>query len=236
MSGATVFIIGGENKFYLDLQQLLSTDEMVVYRKENFQQAMDFFELYPPHMVVLDCPEGVDGLTHCQTIRTIYPELLMLISERKNNSFHKLALDLGADSSMACGDGAPLVAANIKALLRRFIPKKPDLQLKFGRLTVDARRRDVFIDGQAIALSTVEFQLFWSLAQKAGSVVSREVIHQDIYNTRYNGYDRSIDLYISRIRQKIGNHTKAAKCLKTVRGVGYQFIDDAGGQNLRPKN
>ncbi len=237
MSGANVFIIGGEKKLYLDLQQLLSMDEMTVFRKENFQEATDFFELYQPHMVVLDCPaEGVDGLTHCQAIRTMYPELLMLVSERKDNNFHKLALDLGADSSMVSGDGAPLVAANIKALLRRFVLLQPDLQLQFGRVTVDAQRRDVFIDGQALALSTVEFQLFWSLAQKAGCVVSREVIHQDIYKTAYNGYDRSIDLYISRIRQKISNLSIAANCLKTVRGVGYQFIDDAGDQKLQIRN
>ncbi len=237
MSEATVFIIGGEKKFYLDLEQLLSMDEMEVYRKENFQEATIFFELYQPNMVVLGCPaEGVDGLTYCQAIRAMYPELLLLVSERKDNNFHKLALDLGADSSMVFGDGAPLVAANIKALLRRFVPSQPELQLRFGRLNVDAQRRDVFIDGQAVALSTIEFQLFWSLAQKAGSVVSREIIHQDIYNTTYNGYDRSIDLYISRIRQKISNHSGAANCLKTVRGVGYQFVDDAGGQKLQIRN
>lgn len=231
------FIISGEKKFYLDLQQILSLDDMAVYRTGNFLEAKNCFAMHPPHMVILDCPaESIDGLTHCQAIRTAYSGLLMLISDRRDNNFHKLALDLGADSSMVCGDGAPLVAANIRALLRRFVPWQPELQLTFGSLTVDAQRRDVFIDGQAMALSTIEFQLFWSLARKAGCVVSREVIHQDIYNTTYNGYDRSIDLYISRIRQKIGTHSDAANCLKTVRGVGYQFIDNASGQRLQIKN
>jgi DNA-binding response OmpR family regulator len=226
MSGPAVLIIGGDGKFYVDLEQHLNMDDLVVNRIEHFQQAINNFNLYQPCMVVLGCPaEGVSGLTHCQEIRTLYSGLLLLLSEREDNNFHKLALDLGADASMACGDGVPLVASLIKALIRRFVSLKPELQLTFGSLTVDAERRDVFISGQALALSTIEFQLFWCLAQKAGCVVSREELHKDMYNTTYNGYDRSIDLYISRIRQKIGNYQVSAICLKTVRGVGYQFID-----------
>ncbi|MCF6180322.1 MAG: helix-turn-helix domain-containing protein, partial [Geopsychrobacter sp.] len=70
----------------------------------------------------------------------------------------------------------------------------------------------------------IEFQLFWSLAQKAGCVVSRDDIHLDLYNAAYNGYDRNIDLYISRIRQKIGDDPSLPRYLKTVRGVGYMFV------------
>jgi DNA-binding response OmpR family regulator len=227
MSGAAVLIIGGQGKFYLDLEQHLGMADMVVNRIELLQKISDVFELYQPNMVVLDCPaEDVSGLMYCQEIRTIFPGLLLLVSEREDNNFHKLALDLGADSSMARGDGVPLIAALIKALLRRFVPSKPELQLTFGSLIVDAERRDVFIEGQALSLSTIEFQLFWCLAKKAGCVVSREDLHKDMYNTTYNGYDRSIDLYISRIRQKIGNYPASTICLKTVRGVGYQLIDD----------
>jgi len=226
MSGVAVLIIGGEEKFYLDLEQHLNMGDMEVDRIESFQKATNNFELYQPCMVVLGCPaEGVSGLTYCQELRTLYSGLLVLVSEREDNNFHKLALDLGADASMVCGDGVPLVASLIKALVRRFVPLKPELQLTFGSLTVDAQRRDVFIDGQALALSSIEFQLFWCLAQKAGCVVSRKELHKDMYNTTYNGYDRSIDLYISRIRQKIGNYLVSAICLKTVRGVGYQFVD-----------
>jgi DNA-binding response OmpR family regulator len=227
MSGAAVLIIGGEGKFYLDLEQHLAMDDMVVNRVEHFQQTTNIFVLYQPHMVVLDCPtEGISCLTYCQEIRTFFSGLLLLVSEREDSNFHKLALDLGADSSMACDDGVPLIAALIKALIRRFVPLKPEQQLTFGNLTIDAQRRDVFIGGQALALSTIEFQLFWCLAKKAGCVVSRQELHKEMYNTAYNGYDRSIDLYISRIRQKIGNYPASAICLKTVRGVGYQFIDD----------
>lgn len=233
MSEATVIIIDGEGNFHLGLEQLLIRDDIAVNRVENLPKAIKSFEVYRPQMVILNChAKGIGSLTTCQAIRTVYSGLLLLISQQKDNDFHKLALDLGADSSMAYGDGAPLVASNIKALLRRFVSLKPPGQLSFGRLTVDAQRRDVFIGRQAVALSTIEFQLFWSLAQKAGCVVSREEIHKDLYNTTYNGYDRSIDLYISRIRQKIAHYPEYAGCLKTVRGVGYQLIDDTDSRKL----
>ena len=227
MSEAAVLIIGGEGMFYLDLKQHLSMDAMVVNRIEHFQKKTNVFALYQPHIVVLDCPaEGVSSLMHCQEIRSLYSGLLLMVSELEDNSFHKLALDLGADSSMSRGDGAPRIAALIKALIRRFVHLKADQELTFGNVTIDAQRRDVFIDGHALTLSTIEFRLFWCLAQKSGCVVSREELHKDMYKTTYNGYDRSIDLYISRIRQKIGDFPASAICLKTVRGVGYQFIDD----------
>ena len=106
MSGAAVLIIGGEGKFYLDLEQHLAMDDMVVNRVEHFQQTTNIFVLYQPHMVVLDCPtEGISCLTYCQEIRTFFSGLLLLVSEREDSNFHKLALDLGADSSMACDDG-----------------------------------------------------------------------------------------------------------------------------------
>ena len=146
------------------------------------------------------------------------------------NPFGVLAVamvgNLGADAFLPRKVGSLLVAANIRALLRRFAPARPPSVLTFGRLTVNANRRAAFIAGQAAQLSTIEFQLFWSLAQKPGCVVTRDEIYRELYNADYKGYDRKIDLYISRIRQKIGDDSTSPRHLKTVRGVGYQFVGD----------
>ena len=91
-------------------------------------------------------------------------------------------------------------------------------------VTVDANQREVFVAGQAAQLSTFEFQLIWYLAQHSGCVVARDEIYRELRNSTYNGYDRSIDVYVSRIRQKIGDDSTSPKFLKTVRGVGYQFV------------
>ena len=141
-----------------------------------------------------------------------------------NERFHLLALDLGADASLPVSAGVPLVAANAKALLRRFAPARTPSVMTFGRLSIDANRRDVFVEGQAVEMSTIEFQLFWYLAQKPGCVVTRDEIYRELHSSVYNGYDRGIDVYVSRIRQKIGDTPSSPRYLKTVRGKGYQFV------------
>jgi DNA-binding response OmpR family regulator len=108
-------------------------------------------------------------------------------------------------------------------LLRRFASTTPRI-LTFGRLTIDSNQRDAYVAGQAANLSSQEFQVIWYLASNPGGVVSRDEIYRDLRNSAYNGYDRSIDVYVSRIRQKIGDLPSSSSYLKTVRGVGYQFV------------
>ena len=95
-----------------------------------------------------------------------------------------------------------------------------------GSLTVDASRREALLDGAPLELTTVEFDLLWFLANHAGVVLSRNDIHLHLYKTEYDGFDRSIDVYISRIRKKLGDDPADPKVLKTVRGVGYLFAGE----------
>lgn len=223
----TVLIISQTTKLYSDLKHLLGQDEIIFCQAQHWEEAASFLESRQTQLIVLDCPgTGVDGLAVCQEIRARYSGLLVLVSEYGDERFHVLALDLGADVSLPNSVGVSLIAATVKALLRRFAPTGPPAVLDFGRLRVDTKKRDVFIEEQAVQLSTIEFQLFWFLAQKPGCVVSREEIHRELYQAAYNGYDRNIDLYISRIRQKIDDDPTDSRYLKTVRGVGYQFMGE----------
>lgn len=220
-----VLVISQTIELYSDLKHLLGQDDIISCQVQHWEEATTFFESEQTQLIVLDCPgAGVDGLAVCQAIRARYSGLLVLVSENEDERFHVLALNLGADASLPNLAGVSLITATIKALLRRFAPTEPPAVLNFGKLSVDAKRRDVFIEEQAVLLSTIEFQLFWFLAQKSGCVVSREEIHRELYQAAYNGYDRNIDLYISRIRQKIDDDSKYPRYLKTVRGIGYQFM------------
>ena len=76
-------------------------------------------------------------------------------------------------------------------------------------------------------MTTVEFDLLWFLVERAGQVVSRQDIYQALYNYDYDGLDRGVDVYISRIRHKLGDDPGAAHYIKTVRGVGYLMANEA---------
>jgi DNA-binding response OmpR family regulator len=225
MDQTSVLLISGSAQFHAELKRVLEQEGLLLKHTEQWSDACLPSDADPPHMVVLDCPgSGVDGLSICQEIRACYSGLLGIVAENDDERFHILALDLGADASFPGKTGTTLVAAHIKALLRRFAPSKSTKVMTFGRLTVDANQRDVYLAGQAVQLSTFEFQLIWYLAQHSGCVVARDEIYRELRNATYNGYDRSIDVYVSRIRQKIGDDSSSPKFLKTVRGVGYQFV------------
>jgi two-component system response regulator RstA len=225
MDQTTVLLIGEATPSHAALNRLLEQENILLRQAVRWDDVCVPAETAPPHMIVLDRPgSGVDGLSVCQEIRLRYAGLLVVVSDTSDERFPVLALDLGADAAFPGTAGAQWIAAAIKALLRRFAPVDPSPVMDFGRLTVDANRRDVFVAGKAAHLSTLEFQLLWSLASKAGCVVSRDEIHRELYNGAYNGYDRSIDVHVSRIRQKIGDQPASSSYLKTVRGIGYQFV------------
>ncbi len=225
MNQANILYLGESTPFYKQVKQLLTVKDIQISRIDTFEKAIKVFSDNPPQILVAEArDEGVSGLSLCQEIRSRYQGLMVLLSNQDGIDFHTLALGLGVDTSLKITDGPQYIVANIDALMRRCKMLHPLKQLTFGDLTIDSSRRDVFIADQAAALSTIEFQLIWLLAKKNGSVVSRDEIHRELYKTNYNGYDRSIDLYISRIRQKIGDDPGTSQYLKTVRGVGYQFI------------
>ncbi len=225
MNQSTVLCIAQTAKLMSALSPILEAKKIRLCQAETWARAQVLIQSDPPHLIVLDCPgTGVDGLAACQEIRALFHGPLVLVADEEDERFHAFALGLGVDVSLVRSADALLVSAYIKALLRRFSPVEPPAIQTFGTLTVDANKRDVLVADQAARLSTIEFNLFRTLVNHIGQVVSREDIHRQLYNTPYNGYDRNIDLYISRIRQKIGDDPSVPRYLKTVRGVGYQFV------------
>ena len=224
MKCATVLFISKNEKIYTDLKQLLTGNDIDIdYFDPSEQTCIEQIKVQPD-LILLDCrEEGFQELTMCQKIRNLYGGLLVLLSRQEKEQFILMALKLGADITLSAQNNALVLAATIRSLLHRF-GSFSSFSLQFGALTIDAKQRDAFLCGEHVNLSTIEFELLWLLSLKAGQVISREIIHRDLYDTSYNGYDRSIDLYVSRVRQKIGDDPVSPKYLKTVRGTGYQFI------------
>lgn len=230
MKRAQILFLGKETDFYLEVAETLLGKNIDVTRVTDIEETLFLLANKPPHVLLAEAPkEGVSGLALCQEIRSHFPGLFLLVSAQERIDFHILALDLGVDGSFKISDGAQFTVANVLVLLKRYVSLHSVKRFTFGSMTIDSSKRDVFIGGQAADLSTIEFQLIWSLAKRHGNVVSRDEIHHELYKCPYNGYDRTIDLYISRIRQKIGDTPGASQYLKTVRGIGYQFVpvDDA---------
>lgn len=184
---------------------------------------------FRPNLVLIDFEApSLESLASCKTIRKGYRGPILMLAEQANEMFQVLGLESGADDFLIKPVPITLLQAKVRALLRRdeeaCHQQKTIIQL--GELTIDAGRREVWCQGENILLTAREFDLLWCLAENAQSILSRDKIHQILYRSEYNGFDRSIDIYISRIRQKIGDDPLNPRYLKTIRGSGYLLLDN----------
>ncbi len=191
--------------------------------------ASQVFEL-APELVILDLGlPGDDGFTICKQLRPAYPSPILILTARNNDIDHVLGLELGADDYVVKPVEPRVLVAHINALLRRGRSKEEPAfgLLRFGALVIDRAARSVRLNDKAIALSNSEFDLFTCLASHAGEIQSREALFRRIYKRDYDGLDRTLDVRISQLRKKLGEHGDTSERIKTIWGQGYLFVAGA---------
>ncbi len=186
-------------------------------------------QAFLPDAVLIDLERpSVQSLSICRQLRACFDGPILVLTAKTNEVVQVLGLEMGADDFLFKPQPAPLLLAKLRAFLRRSedLGQQRKKLVQLGELTIDAARREVRSAGKPVVLTSREFDLLWCLAENVRSILSREEIHQALYHREYNGYDRSIDIYISRIRQKIGDDPLNPRYLKTVRGAGYLLMED----------
>jgi len=206
-------------------KERLEREGFRVLHEENGQRASELIVSEQPDLVVLDIMlPGMDGFEVCREVRPKYAGPILILTARDDDLDEILGLELGADDFVTKPVKPRLLLARVRALLRRSKAKEVSSKVEklvVGALTVDGSRREADIDGSAVDLTTTEFDLLSYLTSRAGEVVSRQDIYQTLFQYDYDGLDRSVDVYISRLRQKLGDNPGAPHYIKTVRGVGY---------------
>jgi two-component system OmpR family response regulator len=183
-----------------------------------------------PDLVILDVLlPGLNGMDVCRQVREHYTGLILMLTARDDDIDQIIGLELGADDYVKKPVEPRLLLARIRALLRRAdqAAASESKRLVFGAFGIDQEARRVTLNGASIELTTLEFDLLWTLASAAGTVLTREVIFANLRGIEYDGLDRSIDLGISRLRAKLNDTTNPPTKIKTVRGKGYLFVRDA---------
>jgi len=195
--------------------------------------AIELIELDQPDLVILDIMLPIkDGFEVCQAIRPFYRGPILMMTARDHETDEVLGLELGADDYLVKPVKPRVLLSRIKALFRRIslpvFSVEVDLnKVSFGDLTIDANSRTTTLKGVKVAISSNEFDVLWQLAQSADNVVSRKELVTQRRGIEYDGFDRSIDILISRIRKKLGDDASNPYRIKTVWGKGYLFVKDA---------
>ncbi|MBD8702835.1 response regulator transcription factor [Frigoribacterium sp. CFBP9039] len=179
-----------------------------------------------PGVVLLDLGlPDMDGLDVCRRLRARSNVPIIVVTARGDEVDTVAGLEVGADDYVAKPFGVREIVARIRAVTRRHAtdatgegtePAPPPVRL--GTVTIDVAARRVTQGDAEIALAPKEFDLLVALARRVGSVVTREALIDEVWDTHWFGSTRTLDVHVSALRQKLG----AAVAITTVRGVGFR--------------
>lgn len=238
---ATILVVEDDVALCDLLRSHLEAEGYTVFQVFDGQSALIAVEQHHPDLIILDWMlPGLDGLAVCRRLRQKYLTPIVMLTARTEEVDQVLGLEVGADDYISKPFSIRQVLAKVRAILRRI---ELDSQL-LGRATpafetslevlpgtspplvrdslhIYLNERSAQIDGQEIDLTPKEFDLLLLLASHPGWVFKREVLLQQIWGDNYDGFDRTIDNHVTRLRKKLG---PMGEKIDTVWGVGYRFL------------
>jgi DNA-binding response OmpR family regulator len=188
-------------------------------------EGMKMLERLSPDLVILDVMlPDMDGFEVCKKIRQNRSLPIIMLTARGEVADRIVGLELGADDYLPKPFEPRELAARIQSILRRVKTETPEDAMAFGSLLVDFARREATIDGHLVDLTTNEFMALALLAKNAGRVLNRDQILEYLRGMECDAFNRSVDITISRLRQKLNDDPKNPSFIKTIWGAGYVFI------------
>ncbi len=227
----------------------LEAEGHTVFQAFDGEEALQIVEKQLLHLVILDwmLPK-LDGLTVCRRIRQSHLVPIIMLTARTQEVDRILGLEVGADDYVSKPFSIREVTARVRAMLRRVeldrgltgmqaqptrergATETPDKQKKLsaelppivrGSLQINRAERIVFLENTEIDLTPKEYDLIVLLANNPGRAFSREFLLQQLWGYDYDGFDRTVDTHITRLRKKLGS---LGEKIVTVWGVGYRFV------------
>jgi two-component system, OmpR family, response regulator RegX3 len=179
-----------------------------------------------PDLVLLDIglPDG-SGLDVCRELRRDSDVPVIMLTARGSEADRVAGLELGADDYVVKPFSAREVTARVRAVLRRATPSAGDgrERIRIGELELDVARHVATLDGEALELSRKEFELLKALMSRAGSVITRQALIEEVWDMNWFGSTKTLDVHVSGLRRKLGDDPSAPTYIHTVRGVGFRF-------------
>ncbi|WEA00978.1 response regulator transcription factor [Mucilaginibacter sp. SJ] len=219
-----ILIVDDEPDILELIEYNLKKEGYQVFLARNGQEAVAEAKKALPDLIVLDIMmPKMDGIEACRIMRTMpeFKNTFMVFLTARSEEYSEIAgFNVGADDYIAKPIKPRALVSRINAILRRNAPAEDviDNKLEIGDLVIDREAYLVYKNGVKAVLAKKEFELLYLLASKPGKVYTREVILKNIWEDSVVVTNRTIDVHIRKLREKLGDD-----CVATVKGVGYKF-------------
>lgn len=225
-----ILIVDDEKPIVEILKYNLEKEGYNVVTAYDGEAAIKIFTEENPDVIVLDIMLPLkDGLAVCREIRLQSDIPIIMLTAKEMEVDKILGLELGADDYVTKPFSAREVTARVKAILRRNVASANKLsgdtggRLTVGSITVDRDEVQVYNEGEPVELTLREFNLLVYLMMKPGYVFSREQLLNQVWGYDYIGDDRTVDVTVRRLREKLEENPAKPEYIHTKRGVGYFF-------------
>ena len=223
-----ILIIDDDLKLTDLIKTYLQNHQYVVSIQNSPVEGFDFFNKTSDiDLIILDITmPQMDGFQLLRKIRESSTVPIIMLTARGEVSDRVIGLELGADDYMPKPFEPEELIARIQSIMRRI--KAPETMvdhLAFEHLAIDKLKQEVILNGELVALSTTEFEASLLFAENCGQILDRDFLVENLRGISWQSYDRSIDVLVSRLRNKLQKLDPDTEYIKTIHGVGYKFID-----------
>jgi len=222
-----ILVIDDDEKLNALLQNYLSDFGYAVISATHPEKGLQLIASRKPELIILDVmlPE-MSGFEVCKRIRQDSDVPVIMLTARGELMDRVVGLELGADDYLPKPFEPRELVARIQTVLRRTIRTDVSQVQHYGNLKIDFPRHKAFIDDRDVDLSTNEFTALSLLVRHIGRVMDRDQIMQELRGMDSDAFNRTVDITMSRLRQKLGDDPKKPTFIKTVWGAGYVFIGE----------
>lgn len=218
-------LIDDDRKLAGLLTEYLRRFEIVLTHAATGDEGLRMLRSDPPDCVLLDVMlPGRDGFDVCREIRKTSDIPVIMLTARGEVADRIVGLEIGADDYLPKPFEPRELAARIQAVLRRRQAQVRGEVIRCGDLEVDLGRRSVYRNGEDLRLTALEFDALAVFARFPGVVLHRERLVDLLKGVEWDPVNRSLDVLVSRLRQKLGDDPQTPRYLKTIRGTGYLFL------------
>lgn len=229
MHRETILIVDDEKNIVELIKYNLDKEGYKTICAYNGFEAVTVAEGEKPDLIVLDVMlPGQSGMDVCRILRKTVNTPIIMVTAKGSEIDKILGLEIGADDHITKPFSPRELVARIKAVLRRTSNKREDKDvIKFGNLSINLTKHDVYKDREKVELRPKEFDLLRILCSSPGTVFSRDSLLEQIWGYEFAGGTRTVDVHVRRLRQKIEADPDRPEMLITVHGIGYKFQTDS---------